>query len=181
MATGFRLIALDIAVLVLTILGCLIQFLAFFYPKWWQEGNSYVGMLMESRCDSEICVDKNALKMEGGQEWLFVSRLFEAFGVVFGLAGLMFAILLVSLKKKIFHTLLIYIHGAAALFIFLGDFIFLGCHKSLGVEQKKGSLNFPVGLCIVAGILCVAAAVVTGIALVKHLLTWDELEEDEIV
>lgn len=173
------MIPMDIAVLVLTVFGCLLQCLAFFYPEWWLEGNSYVGMLMESRCDSDICVKKNALKMEGGQEWLFVSRLFEAFGVTFGLVGLLFAILLVSLKKKIFHTILIYIHGAAALFIFLGDFIFLGCHKSLGLEQKKGSLSFPVGICIVAGIVYVAAAVVTGIALVKHLLTWDEMDEDE--
>lgn len=66
----------------------------------------------------------------------------------------------------------------SALFILVGVFIFLGCSSSLNKNLKgDGSVQYPFGLCILAGLICVAASVVSGYGLKTHLLHWDDEDE----
>lgn len=43
--------------------------------------------------------------------------------------------------------------------------------------KGDGSVQYPFGLCILAGLICVAASVVSGYGLKTHLLHWDDEDE----
>lgn len=177
----FKLIVLDWISLVLTIVAAAFHFAGFFIKEWWintnDVGTSHVGMMSLTVCEI-TCVNKSVLDIEEGNEWIFAVRVFEVFGIIFLLIALILAVLMITLRRKAIHTALTYIHGVACVFIMIGVFIFLGFHSKLDVVlESEGSLRAPFGMCLVAGLVAIAAAVVTGVALGKHLLEWDDDEE----
>lgn len=178
MAEKFKLIILDWISLLLTVLAVVLQVAGFSIKEWWVNSNdvgtSHVGMWSLKMCEV-TCVDKGVLDLEEGNEWIFTVRLFEVFGLIFLLIAGLLAILMVTLRRKAIHTALTYVHGAAAVFIILGVLIFLGFHSKLDEKlESDGSLRAPFGMCLVAGLVSIAAAIVTGVALGKHLLEWDD-------
>ena len=65
-------------------------------------------------------------------------------------------------------------------FILIGVFVFLGFYSTLDKTlEADGSLGFPFAMCLLAGLVAIAAAVITGFALGKHLLEWEEDDDDE--
>lgn len=183
MAERFKLIIWDWISLVLTIISVVLQLAAFFIKEWWVNSNdvgtSHVGMMSFRICEI-MCVNKTVLDLEEGKEWIFAVRVFEVFGIIFLVIAIILAILMVTLRRRAVHTALTYIHGAAGVFILLGFFIFAGFHSSMDEKlESEGSLRAPFGMCLVAGLVAIAAAIVTGFALGKHLLEWDDDEEYE--
>lgn len=182
MAEKFKLIIWDWFSLVLTVVALVLHFAGFFIKQWWVNSNavgtSHVGMMSMRICEI-ACVNKTVLDIEAGREWIFAVRVFEVFGIIFLLIGLLLAILMVTIRRRAIHTALTYVHGAAGVFILVGVFIFLGFHSKMDVKlESEGSLRAPFGLCLVAGLVAIGAAVVTGVALGKHLLEWDDDEDD---
>lgn len=69
-----------------------------------------------------------------------------------------------------------------AAFILIGVLMFVGCQSSLNNNlEGDGSLGFMFVLCLLGGLVCVAASVVSGWALKKHLLNpiWDDDDDDD--
>lgn len=68
----------------------------------------------------------------------------------------------------------------SALFILVGVFIFLGFSSKLNTNlDGEGSVQYPFGLCILAGLVCIATAIVSGYGLKTHLMQWDD--DDDIL
>lgn len=183
MAEKFKLIKLDIVSVLLTFLALICQCAGFFAPGWWTGknniGHNIIGMTSAVFCEV-TCVYRNVLDIQGTKEWIFAVRLFESFGILFVFVATILAVVMIVLRKRILYTSLVYIHGAAAVFILIGVFIFLGFQstldKNLGTD---GSLGFPFGLCLMAAMVCIVTSVVTGWGLHKHLLEWSDEDDDE--
>ncbi|XP_045176960.1 uncharacterized protein LOC123537342 [Mercenaria mercenaria] len=183
MVGKFKIIPLDIVALVLTALAFVFHNVGFFVGAWWKNenevGTSEYGM-MGLRICKVSCVDRSVLDIDGGKEWIFAVRVFEVFGEIFVWLALILAILTVTIRRRPIHTALIYIHGAAAVFITVGVFIFLGFQSKLNEGlDGDGSIMYPFALCLIGGITCMAASVISGFGLKKHLLEWDDDDDDE--
>lgn len=184
MVLTFKVIPLDVVSFVLTVFAVIFHNVGFFIGAWWQNenvvGTSVYGMMELTLCDV-ACVDRSVLDIDGGREWIFAVRVFEVFGEIFVVIALLLAVLTLTIRKRPIYTALIYIHGAAALFIIVGVFIFLGLNAGLGRNlEGQSKLRYPFGLCLLAGILCICSSVVSGFSLKKHLLEWDDEEEEDL-
>ncbi|XP_060551525.1 uncharacterized protein LOC132713081 [Ruditapes philippinarum] len=183
MVNKFKVITLDIVSVVLTIVAFIFQNVGFFAGAWWKNenevGTSEYGMT-ELRICQIWCVDRSVLDIDGGREWIFAVRVFEVFGEIFVWLALVLAILTVTVRRRPIHTALIYIHGAAAVFIAVGVFIFLGFQSKLNEGlDGTGSVKYPFSLSLLGGITCMVTSVISGFGLKKHLLEWDDDDDDE--
>lgn len=167
---------LDIAALLLTLVATIVQLAGFFIPNWWSyelsvsKDKEEVGMIKSTKCDAIGCTDKTAIVIEGGKEWLFITRIFEAFGVFLCLVAVVVHLIYLPTRNFTVRSAAIYTLGAAGLFILAGSFTFVALYKSLGTNlpvNNKGSAGPGFGLCIVAGVLTLVASAVTGVATVK--------------
>ncbi|KAK3101890.1 hypothetical protein FSP39_007083 [Pinctada imbricata] len=128
------------------------------------------------------CTPKTAIDIEGGSEWLFITRIFEVFGCMLVLLALLLHVIYLPVRADNARTPAIYILGAAGLFILAGSFVFIAMNGNLAVptRQSEQSLGFPVGLCILAGIVAIAASVLTAVATAKKATQIDDFEyQDE--
>ncbi|XP_052065074.1 uncharacterized protein LOC127704881 [Mytilus californianus] len=168
---------LDIAAFVLTVLATIVQFAGFFLPNWWSyksdttEAKLEYGMLFSTECSpAGECKENTAVVIEGGKEWLFLTRIFEAFGVILCLIAFIVHIVFLPTRKYAVRAASIYTLGAAGLFALAGAFLFVAKYSDLGSQLatgKEGSPGPAFGICILAGVLSLVAAVVTGVATVK--------------
>lgn len=183
MVLKFRVIPLDAVSLVLTIVATSCQFGGLFVGPWWENvnkvGRSLCGMLQLRIC-KVTCVERSVLNIDGDREWVFLVRIFEVFGGIFVAVALVLAVLTIVVRKRPILTAIIYMHGAAALFILVGVFSFLGLNHTLkeGMEGES-TLLYPFWLCVVAGVICIVTSVVCGFSLKKHLLESVDDEEEE--
>lgn len=169
--------AIDIVSFILTIVTIGVQCGGFFYPVWWSYESKTTqqklkfGMIFSKECTSNgQCEDKAAVVIEGGKEWLFLTRVFEAFGVLLCLIAVVVQIIFLPTRKYSVRSSAIYTLGAAGLFIWAGAFLFVAKYTDLesGLPTgSEGTLAPGFGLCIAAGIFAFAAAIVTGVATVK--------------
>ncbi|XP_052800124.1 uncharacterized protein LOC128231392 [Mya arenaria] len=182
MAGKFKNIALDYVTLGLTVLALILQGVAFGDGPWWihdgKVGRSYFSMTGLQTCQFS-CVSKTVLVIEGGLEWILSVRVSEVFGLVFILLALVMAVLAITIRTRPIHTAVVYLHGAAALFILLGLLIFLGCQKQLNADlEGSGSIQYPFVIGFLACAVCAITSVVAGVALRRHLLTFTDDDDD---
>lgn len=183
MVGKFKIITLDIVAIVLTALAFILHNVGFFVGAWWKNendvGTSEYGMMTLRLCQVS-CVDRSVLDIDGGREWIFAVRVFEVFGAIFVWLALILAILTVTVRRRPINTALIYIHGAAAVFIAVGVFVFLGFQSQLNKNlDGEGSVEYPFALCLLGGIFCIVASIISGFGLKKHLLEWDDDDDIE--
>ena len=128
-------------------------------------------MIKSTRCDiNGNCLDKTAIVIEGGKEWLFLTRIFETFGIILTLVAAIVHVVYLPTRNYTVRSAAIYTLGAAGLFILSGSFLFIAMYNDLGTNlpiNAKGTAGPGFGICIVSGILTLVASVVTGVATVK--------------
>lgn len=68
------------------------------------------------------------------------------------------------------------------LFILGGSIVFVALYKELATNLKPDlqSLGFPWIICIFAGIVTIAASIVTAVATIKKANQWDFEDDDDI-
>ncbi|KAL4225598.1 hypothetical protein ACF0H5_016286 [Mactra antiquata] len=185
MTDKFKIIPLDYAALVLTILAFIFHNVGCFAAPWWINenafGTSQFGIVSFTICEA-FCMDRSVLDIDGGREWVFAVRVFEVFGEICLIVSLILVILTLIVRRRPIVTALIYFHAAAAVFIIIGVLMFLGFQSTLNKDLNgEDSLNYTFALCLVGGLFCTAASVVSGVALKKHLLNpiWDDDDDDD--
>lgn len=73
-------------------------------------------------------------------------------------------------------------HCLSGLFILGGAIVFVALHEELATNLKSDlqTLGFPWGICILAGIVTVAASIVTAVATIKKANQWDFDDDDDL-
>lgn len=176
----FKNTTLDFVSLGLTILAFIFQNIGFCGGPWWihngNAGKSSYSMTGLTICEMS-CMDKGVLDIKSGWEWMVSVILFEVFGECCVALALIMAVLAVTLRLRVIHTGVIYIHGIAAVFILLGVFIFFGFYATLDKlfeGEESGFSQFPCYMCLIAALFCISSSCASGLALKKHLLEWDD-------
>ncbi|GAB1602833.1 uncharacterized protein LOC115211739 [Argonauta hians] len=109
--------------------------------------------------------------IKGGEEWFFVCRVFAMFAAGLCLIATFFQLIYFCCPKRIIRAQSMYMLGCAGLFILMSVFIFIAMYQ---VAQQKNIYNdieirlgYPVGFCILAGVLAIAAAILTAVSSIR--------------
>ncbi|XP_062578029.1 uncharacterized protein LOC134262291 [Saccostrea cucullata] len=183
-----RLKPWDYIALVIVIFAFLLQVAGYFIPTWWSYNDPsarhtiVVSMLGSVENEADVERTKTVIEIEGGREWLFISRAFGAFGILLNFLSLIFHLLYMCIRYDCNRSASIYLLGASSLFILGGAIVFVALHKELTTNLKPDlqTLGFPWGICILAGIVTIAASIVTAVATIKKANQWDFEDEDDI-
>ncbi|XP_061175319.1 uncharacterized protein LOC133184311 [Saccostrea echinata] len=183
-----RLKTWDYIALVLVIFAFLLQVAGYFIPTWWSYNDPsarhtiVVSMLGSVENEAEVERTKTVIEIEGGREWLFISRAFGAFGILLNFLSFIFHLLYMCIRYDCNRSASIYLLGASSLFILGGAIVFVALYKELATNLKPDlqTLGFPWGICILAGIVTIAASIVTAVATVKKANQWDFEDDDDI-
>ncbi|CAC5416583.1 unnamed protein product [Mytilus coruscus] len=166
----------DLVALGLTIMATIVQIVGFGIPNWWTfeyfDGRTLViGILKSDGCDKFKRCDKTFIDVDNGTEWLFMTRIFELFGVILCLLSTIVHIAFLPTRNFNVRSVAIYALAAASIFILAGSIIFAVMHTKLvtTVNENKGQQTTGpgFGLCIFSGLLAMAAAIVTGAVTVR--------------
>ncbi|XP_014769209.1 uncharacterized protein LOC106868442 [Octopus bimaculoides] len=133
--------------------------------KWVKkEGIMTLTMCKEFECTTVI----EFSKIKGGEEWFFVCRVFAMFAAGLCLIATFLQLIYFCCPKQIIRAQSMYMLGSSGLFILMSVFIFIAMYQ---VAQQKNSytdieirLGYPVGFCIIAGVLAIAAAILTAVS-----------------
>ncbi|XP_046580726.1 uncharacterized protein LOC124288184 [Haliotis rubra] len=171
-----------IAAFVLTLVATVLVDLAMFLPYWWRVTSArgtYInyGLWTKSQCGEDgSCVLSVTYEIEGGKEFLFISKIFMTFAVVLTQVALILHIIYVPIRKVVVRSIAIYCLGAAGLFVLLAFTIFLGKHQVL-VERSK---EFAVGWSICPAVLgCVISLVASGLTALASIKKAKRHEDEE--
>lgn len=183
-----RLKLWDYVALAVVVFAFSLQVLGYFLPTWWSYDDPaarhtvVVSMLGSSENENGAENIKTVIEIEGGREWLFISRAFGAFGILLNFLSLIFHLLYMCIRYDCNRSASIYLLGASSLFILGGSIVFVALHKELATNLKPDlqSLEFPWIICILAGIVTIAASIVTAVATIKKANQWDFEDDDDI-
>nr|XP_022293827.1 uncharacterized protein LOC111104267 [Crassostrea virginica] len=183
-----RLKVWDYVALVIVIFAFILQVAGYFLPTWWSYNDPaakhtvVVSMIGSNENDPQGEKIKTVIEIEGGMEWLFISRTFGAFGILLNSLSLIFHLLYMCLRYDCNRSASIYLMGASSLFILGGAIVFVSLHKELATNLKPDlqTLGFPWVICVLAGIVTIAASIVTAVATIKKANQWDFEDDDDI-
>nr|KAG5702906.1 hypothetical protein BaRGS_034679 [Batillaria attramentaria] len=136
------------------------------YGLWWSE-----------ECDDSECKTDSTTELKGGQEFFFISKVFESLAVLLVLVGLVLHVVYVPLRIPLVRQSAIYMLGAAGedqfcqaeegLFLLLATLIFVALYDNLHGPSETIHLGPSFPISIVGGLLCIAASIVTAWASVR--------------
>ncbi|KAK7491469.1 hypothetical protein BaRGS_00017298 [Batillaria attramentaria] len=162
----------SVAAFVLTVVAVVFVLVGFALPRWYQletAGNrkTWYGLWWSEECDDSECKTDSTTELKGGQEFFFISKVFESLAVLLVLVGLVLHVVYVPLRIPLVRQSAIYMLGAAGLFLLLATLIFVALYDNLHGPSETIHLGPSFPISIVGGLLCIAASIVTAWASVR--------------
>uniref|UniRef100_A0A0B7A2F5 MARVEL domain-containing protein n=1 Tax=Arion vulgaris TaxID=1028688 RepID=A0A0B7A2F5_9EUPU len=159
---GTVLKPVSIVAFLLSCLSCLLAIIAISIISWWSEYingyRRYHGVWNLQNClESNNCASGSATTLEGGQEELFVSKIFATFTALFLVIAVILHIIYAVVRMSVIRTSSIFMLGSAALFGLLSIFVFLGFYGNTDPVTNP-SIGAAFYIFLLATILSIAAA-----------------------
>ncbi|XP_041366618.1 uncharacterized protein LOC121381394 [Gigantopelta aegis] len=177
---------LGISAFITTLVATVLIVVAFILPQWWVittrggRTTSY-GLWTLTYCTDDGCHLEATSQIEGGKEFLFISKVFETLAVGLSLVGLILHTVYIPWRKVVVRSLAIYCLGAAGLFVMLAVFIYIGKFQSLGEQNRSLKVGASFAISLVGGVVCLVASALTAIASVRKASRHEDEERLDTV
>lgn len=130
------------------------------------------GMLSKTTCINSICRTVYVLgKIDGGEEWFFICKVFALFAMCLCNMAALLQLFYFCFTKRMVRTPSMYMVGCAGVFILMCVFIFIAMYQTAQQQNiytdVEIKLGYPVGLCMVAGVFAIAAAIMTAVSAIR--------------
>ncbi|KAH9519190.1 hypothetical protein Btru_074933 [Bulinus truncatus] len=163
---------ISIVAFVLTCLGWVQPLVAILVTNWWSldypnRSRTYYGVWSTEDCkyDGGECRSVSGNVLEGGQETLFISKVFATFTVFLTFVAVVLHIVYFFIRHPAVRTAAVFMNGSGGLFGLLAVFVFVGFYNT--VDDDSASIGVAFFLFLIGSIVCFFAGGFTAWAAVR--------------